>query len=89
LRCGLLVGALVYLILASPVGQFVLNPEFGHSLSNNGNGNMVGYKEEKGLAGQSRGGMGSSRRRNSQQDDDDNNNVLKHSIEFYNLFHFD
>jgi NADH dehydrogenase FAD-containing subunit len=54
LRYGLLVGTLVYLIFAIPVGQFVLNPEFGHTLSsNNGTGNTVGYKE--GLAGQSRG----------------------------------
>jgi hypothetical protein len=33
LRYGLLVGALVYLIFAIPVEQFVLNPEFGHTLS--------------------------------------------------------
>jgi NADH dehydrogenase FAD-containing subunit len=57
LRYGLLVGTLVYLIFAIPVGQFVLNPEFGHTLSsNNGTGNTVGYKE--GLAGQSRGAGG-------------------------------
>src|ERR1051325_149619 len=55
LRYGLLVGTLVYLIFAIPVGQLVLNPEFGHTLSsNNGTGNTLGYKE--GLAGQSRGG---------------------------------
>jgi NADH dehydrogenase len=57
LRYGLFVGALVYLIFAIPVEQFVLNPEFRHTLSNN-NGNdknTVGYKEEKGLTGQSRG----------------------------------
>ena len=46
LRYGLLVGTLVYLIFAIPVGHFVLNPEFGHTLSsNNGPGNTVGYKE--------------------------------------------
>src|SRR6476660_1164470 len=57
LRYGLLVGTLVYLIFAIPVGHFVLNPEFGHTLSsNNGTGNTVGYKE--GLAGQSRRGGG-------------------------------
>jgi hypothetical protein len=57
LRYGLLVGTLVYLIFAIPVGQFVLNPEFGHTLSsNNGTGNTVGYKE--GLVGQSRGAGG-------------------------------
>jgi NADH dehydrogenase FAD-containing subunit len=49
LRYGLLVGTLVYLIFAIPVGQFVLNPEFGHTLPNNGNGpnvnsNMAGYR---------------------------------------------
>jgi hypothetical protein len=57
LRYGLLVGTLVYLIFAIPVEQFVLNPEFGHTLSNNNsNGkNTVDYKEEKGLTGQSRG----------------------------------
>jgi len=48
---GLLVGALVYLIFAIPVEQFVLNREFGHTLYyNNGNDkNTVGYKEEKGI----------------------------------------
>ncbi|MFZ0329222.1 MAG: hypothetical protein WBQ25_08085 [Nitrososphaeraceae archaeon] len=33
LRYGLLVGAIVYLVWAVPVGQFVLNPEFGRTLS--------------------------------------------------------
>ncbi|MGB8024774.1 MAG: NAD(P)/FAD-dependent oxidoreductase [Nitrososphaeraceae archaeon] len=57
LRYGLLVGTLVYLIFAIPVEHFVLNPEFGHTLSsNNGTGNTVGYNE--GLAGQSRRGGG-------------------------------
>jgi hypothetical protein len=41
LRYGLLVGTFVYLIFAIPVGQFVLNPEFGHTLPNNGNGPNV------------------------------------------------
>jgi NADH dehydrogenase FAD-containing subunit len=49
LRYGLLVGTLVYLIFAIPVGQFVLNPEFGHTLPNNVKGpnvysNMAGYR---------------------------------------------
>jgi Pyridine nucleotide-disulphide oxidoreductase len=33
LRYGLLVGVIVYLVWAIPVGQFILNPEFGHALS--------------------------------------------------------
>ncbi|MGC2425534.1 MAG: hypothetical protein WA421_00750 [Nitrososphaeraceae archaeon] len=69
LRYGLLVGTLVYLIFAIPVGQFLLNPEFGHTLSNGGNvgknnnnnvnvnNNIAGYKEEeKSSTGQSGGG---------------------------------
>lgn len=67
LRYGLFVGALVYMIFSIPVGQFVLNPEFRHTLSNNGNfdknnknngdGNsdIVGYKAEKSLSTKSDG----------------------------------
>ena len=33
LRYGLLVGVIVYLVWAIPVGQFILNPEFGRILS--------------------------------------------------------
>jgi NADH dehydrogenase len=33
LRYGLLVGVIVYLVWAIPVGQFILNPEFGRTLS--------------------------------------------------------
>jgi NADH dehydrogenase len=67
LRYGLFVGALVYMIFSIPVGQFVLNPEFRHMLSNNGNfdknnknngdGNsdIVGYKAEKSLSTKSDG----------------------------------
>jgi len=33
LRYGLLVGVIVYLVWAIPVGQFILNPEFGRALS--------------------------------------------------------
>jgi NADH:quinone reductase (non-electrogenic) len=33
LRYGLLVGVIVYLVRAIPVGQFILNPEFGRALS--------------------------------------------------------
>lgn len=67
LRYGLFVGTLVYLIFSIPVGQFVLNPEFRHTLSNNGNfdknnknngdGNsdIVGYKAEESLSTKSDG----------------------------------
>jgi NADH dehydrogenase len=57
------------LIFAIPVGQFLLNPEFGHALSEgsnvgknnndnnvNVNNNIAGYKEEKSSTGQSGGG---------------------------------
>ena len=33
LRYGLLVGLIVYLVWAIPIGQFILNPGFGHALS--------------------------------------------------------
>jgi hypothetical protein len=33
LRYGLLAGVIVYLVRAIPVGQFILNPEFGRALS--------------------------------------------------------
>jgi NADH dehydrogenase FAD-containing subunit len=62
LRYGLLVGILVYLIFAFPVGQYILNPEFAHTLSKNGtsgynnfntNTNIQREKQVKSLAGQS------------------------------------
>jgi NADH dehydrogenase len=67
LRYGLLVGILVYLIFAFPVGQYILNPEFVHTLSKSdtiGNNNfytsdnLKGEKQEKSLISQSTGGIG-------------------------------
>jgi hypothetical protein len=39
LRYGLLVGVIVYLVWAIPVGQFILNPEFGRALSSTSSSN--------------------------------------------------
>ena len=72
LRYGLLVGTLVYLIFAIPVGHFVLNPEFGHTLSsNNGNGNtnwlqrrFSGSKQKRGGAGETEEGIQGKRPNN-------------------------
>jgi hypothetical protein len=67
LRYGLLVGILVYLFFAFPVGQYILNPEFAETLSKNGTNvnnhfnianNIVGSKQEKSLTGQSNTGKG-------------------------------
>ena len=84
LRYGLLVGILVYLIFAFPVGQYILNPEFGHTLSNGGNvgknsnnnnnnnvnvnNNIAGYKEEEKSSTGQSGGGGVERRKTGRND---------------------